>query len=58
MGAAGIIPVFLDADHVWTLHRYAASTGHVSQEAAEILLTRALEQWNHEHPEPPPPRAA
>lgn len=51
MGEAGIVPVFLDAEHIWILHRYAQHEHYLSQEAAEILLTEALDQWadkNHE----------
>lgn len=51
MGEAGIVPVFLDADHIWILHRYAQHEHYLSQEAAEILLAEALDQWNDEHPE-------
>ena len=57
MGTAGIVPVFLDADHIWTLHRYAAALNLPIQDAAQLLCTYALDLWNHEHPEPPP-RAA
>lgn len=57
MSTAGIVPVFLDADHIWTLHRYAAAWGDTTQDAAKYLLSYALDLWNHEHPEPPP-RAA
>ena len=52
MGTAGIIPVFLDGTDVWTLHRYANHLGIPTQDAAAILLTTALDQWNDDHPEP------
>lgn len=58
MSSAGIVPVFLNAEHVWILHRYAAALNLPVQDAAAHLLTIALNLWNHEHPEPTPPQAA
>lgn len=58
MSSAGIVPVFLDAEHVWILHRYATAWGDTTQDAAAHLLTIALNLWAHEHPEPTPPTAA
>lgn len=52
MHTAGIIPVFLTGNDIWTLHRIAAVEQYTAQEIAEHILRDALDQWANEHPEP------
>lgn len=41
-GAAGIVPVFLDAECVGLLHDYAQINGLLDQDAASQILTHYL----------------
>lgn len=52
MGTAGIIPVFLTGDDIWTLHRIATLEQYTTQEVAENLLHVALTVWADDNPEP------